>query len=76
MALVIVSQRSKAINTYTYEQSIWKKQRLVLISKGKGYPEDPSAYRPLCVLDTLGKLLERLLKPRLSAAIENSGYCL
>ena len=52
---------------------IWKKQRLVLISKGKGDPEDPSAYRPLCMLDTSGKLLERLLKPRLTAAVENSG---
>lgn len=52
---------------------IWKRQRLVLISKGKGDPATPSAYRPLCMLDTAGKLLERMLKPRLTAAINNAG---
>ena len=51
----------------------WKKQRLVLISKGKGEPATPAAYRPLCMLDTAGKLLEKMLKPRLAAAIEASG---
>ena len=39
----------------------WKKGRLVLIPK-PGKPQgDPSAYRPLCLLDTYGKLLERLI---------------
>lgn len=51
----------------------WKVQRLVLISKGKGDPETPSAYRPLCMLDTAGKLFERLLKPRLTQAVEVAG---
>lgn len=51
----------------------WKTQRLVLISKGKVDPDSPSAYRPLCMLDTAGKLLERMLKPRLSAAVERAG---
>lgn len=52
---------------------VWKRQSLVLISKGKGNPESPSAYRPLCMLDTAGKLLERLLKPRLATEISNGG---
>ena len=56
-----------------YNAEIWKKQWLVLIRRGKGDPEDPSTYRPLCMLDTSGKLLERIFKPRLSAAIENGG---
>lgn len=51
----------------------WKLQQLVLISKGKGDPNSPSAYRPLCLLDTAGKLYERLLKPRLKEAIDNGG---
>lgn len=50
----------------------WKLQRLVLISKGKGDPNSPSAYRPLCLLDTAGKLLEKLLKPRLDRAVQYS----
>lgn len=52
---------------------IWKRQQLVLISKGKGDPESPSAYRPLCMLDTAGKLYERLIKPRLNEAITAKG---
>lgn len=52
---------------------IWKVQRLVLINKGKGDPDSPSAYRPLCMLDTTGKLLERLIKPRLMGAIDTRG---
>ena len=52
---------------------IWKQQRLVLINKGKGDPTQPSSYRPLCMLNTTGKLYERLLKPRLTAAIERAG---
>ena len=51
----------------------WKAARLVLISKGKGPAESTSAYRPLCMLDTAGKLLEKLLKPRLKAAIIAAG---
>lgn len=53
--------------------NIWKEQKLVLISKGKGDPESPSSYRPLCMLDTAGKLMERLLKPRIEEAILAGG---
>lgn len=52
---------------------VWKKQKLVLIDKGKDNKHDPSSYRPLCMLDTTGKLLERLLKPRLNAAVQAAG---
>lgn len=51
----------------------WKSARLVLISKGKGDPTAPSAYRPLCMLDVAGKLYERLLKSRLLEAIQQAG---
>lgn len=52
---------------------VWKKQLLVLINKGKGDQESPSAYRPLCMLDTAGKLFERLIKPRLNEAVRAKG---
>lgn len=32
----------------------WKRQRLVLLPKGNKPPDDPSSYRPLCMLDTAG----------------------
>ena len=52
---------------------IWKRQRLALISKGKGDPLLASSYRPLCMLDTAGKVMEKLLKPRLHEAINKVG---
>lgn len=52
---------------------VWKIQQLVLIGKGKGDPESASSYRPLCMLDTAGKLLEKLIKPRLIQAVTESG---
>lgn len=51
----------------------WKVSRLVLISKGKGDPEMPSSYRPLCMLDTAGKVFEKLIRSRLNTAIQAAG---
>lgn len=51
----------------------WTIQKLVLINKGKGDPNSPSSYRPLCMLDTAGKLLEKLLKARLQSVIQVAG---
>ncbi|XP_073847500.1 uncharacterized protein [Musca autumnalis] len=52
---------------------LWKTLKLVLLSKGKSESTEPSAYRPLCMLDTAGKLLQRLIKPRLNEAIQTVG---
>lgn len=50
----------------------WKKANLVLLHKGAGKPvEDPSSFRPICLLDTPGKLLERLLLQRLEAHLDS-----
>ncbi|GBO99934.1 hypothetical protein EVAR_74297_1 [Eumeta japonica] len=38
-----------------YFPSRWKQQRLILLLKGKKPPEEPSFYRPLCILDTAAK---------------------
>lgn len=52
----------------------WKKARLVLIRKGPDKPPDaPSSYRPICMLDTTGKLLERLLLQRLEKHLDEHG---
>lgn len=50
----------------------WKRQRLVLLPKGKKPPDDPSSYRPICMLDTAGKILERLIYNRLESAVERA----
>ena len=43
----------------------WKRQRLVLLRKGEKPLEDFSSYRPICLLDTMGKLLEEMILQRL-----------
>ena len=46
---------------------IWRMARLVLLRK-EGQPTDsPSAYHPMCLLDEVGKLFERVFAVRLEA---------
>ena len=51
----------------------WKVQSLVLLPKGNKPPDEPSSYRPLCLLDIAGKLFERVINARLEAAIDEVG---
>ncbi|XP_064539656.1 uncharacterized protein LOC135429319 [Drosophila montana] len=53
--------------------TIWKLQTLVLLPKPGKPPDDPSSYRPICLLDTLGKVLEKLICNRLQVAVDNNG---
>ncbi|XP_035723753.1 uncharacterized protein LOC118442357 [Vespa mandarinia] len=41
--------------------------------RGKGPADAASSYRPIYMLDTAGKLLEKLLRPRLHAALRAAG---
>ena len=49
----------------------WKKQRLVLLKKGNRPLGDASSYRPICLLDEMGKLLEEMILQRLQGHTEN-----
>jgi len=52
--------------------SAWKIARLVLLKK-KGKPEDdPSGYRPICLLDEAGKLFERVIAERLRVYLDET----
>uniref|UniRef100_A0ABD2W8C3 Reverse transcriptase domain-containing protein n=1 Tax=Trichogramma kaykai TaxID=54128 RepID=A0ABD2W8C3_9HYME len=53
--------------------SSWKRQRLVLLPKSGKPPDEPSSYRPLCMLDTADKILERIICDRLEAFTERPG---
>ncbi|CAB0036712.1 unnamed protein product [Trichogramma brassicae] len=48
----------------------WKRQRLVLMLKPGKPAMEPSSYRPLCMLDTAGKILERIIAGRLETHTE------
>ncbi|CAB0040003.1 unnamed protein product [Trichogramma brassicae] len=48
-------------------------QRTVLLPKPGKPPKEPLSYRPLCMLDTAGKILERLICDCLEAITESAG---
>lgn len=52
---------------------IWKKADLVLIEKGKKDACGQMTYRPVCLLDALGKVMEDLLRGRLIEEIDENG---
>jgi len=51
----------------------WKIAKLVLLRKGDKPLEDPSSYRPICLLNTIGKFFERLIKTRIEKRLEETG---
>ncbi|KAI5720547.1 hypothetical protein M8J77_008420 [Diaphorina citri] len=51
----------------------WKTAKVVLIPKPNKPEFIPSSYRPLCLLDTCGKLFECLLVKRLKSALGENG---
>lgn len=50
----------------------WKRQKLVLLPKPGKPHGDPSAYRPICLIDTVGKLLEKVILNRLTLYTEGA----
>jgi len=53
--------------------SAWKRANLVLIHKEGKPAEQPSAYRPICLLDEIGKLFERIIAGRLVQHLSRNG---
>lgn len=68
---ILLTIMNKCLRDGVFPDS-WKIQKLVLIPKGKSGPPGPSSYRPLCMLDGVGKLLERLVLQRLIPFLEDS----
>ncbi|ERL83462.1 hypothetical protein D910_00454 [Dendroctonus ponderosae] len=51
----------------------WKRARLVLTEKPKKDPQGQTSYRPLCLIDELGKIFEALIKNRLEDEMRKKG---
>lgn len=51
----------------------WKTAKLVLIEKESKPTDIEKSYRPICLLDGLGKVYERLIKMRIENELENNG---
>lgn len=50
----------------------WKRARLVLLRKGDKPLQDPSSYRPLCLLDSAAKLLEKIIDHRIRRHLDST----
>lgn len=50
--------------------SIWKRQKLILLPKYNKPLDEPSSFRPICLIDTFGKLLESIICKRLQESVE------
>lgn len=50
--------------------SAWKRAQLVLLQKGDKPLCEPSSYKPLCILDLAGKLLDKVVDTRLKDLYE------
>jgi hypothetical protein len=51
----------------------WKTQKLVLLRKGIKPTDQTSSYRPICLMDTMGKVLEGLILMRLEDHLRKQG---
>lgn len=60
---------NQCLKTGTFFDS-WKVATLVLLRKGDKPLDQPSSYRPLCLINSIGKLFERLLKKRITRHLE------
>ena len=62
---MLISEQHRWSENSAYYQDHWKKQRLVLLRNGNKPLGDASSYRPVCLLDTMGKLREKIILQRL-----------
>jgi len=51
----------------------WKISKLVLLKKKEGESDNPRIYRPICLLNEIGKLFERIVVHRLHEHLELTG---
>lgn len=52
---------------------LWKKTSLILIPKEGKDGSRPSSYRPICLLNELGKICERVISKRITDHLSNKG---
>lgn len=77
LAMPVLGERFRQLYTNCLKlgifPSVWKKARLVLLSKEGKDATSMSAYRPICLLDEAGKLLERVIVNRLVHHLSHIG---
>ena len=65
-----VTRLFNLILDFGYIPNMWKKANIILLLKPKKDKQQPSSYRPISLLSCLGKLLEKIIKQRLTLEVE------
>jgi hypothetical protein len=72
-AVSLLVQILNAILLTHHFPSVWKHARVISILKPGKDPAVPSSYRPICLLDTIGKLFEKILLARILHEVSERG---
>ncbi|CAB3254621.1 unnamed protein product [Arctia plantaginis] len=76
-ALAVLGNRLRRLFTSCLRNSVfpagWKEARLVLIQKPGRAADSPSAFRPICLLDEVAKLFERVIASRINQHLSRVG---
>jgi hypothetical protein len=72
-AITFLTKVFNAVFRRKYLPSTWKHARVVFILKPAKDPALPSSYRPISLLDTVGKLFERILLARVLREVSEGG---
>ena len=62
-----------AVLKWQHYPAVWKNARVISLRKPGKDPTLPSSYRPISLLDTVGKLFEKILLSRIMAEINSRG---
>jgi hypothetical protein len=68
-AVSLLAAIFNAVLLAQYFPSVWKHDRIHSILKPGKDPSLPSSYRPICLLDTIGKLFEKILLSRILSEV-------
>ncbi|XP_070854615.1 uncharacterized protein [Drosophila suzukii] len=71
VAVIFVSLYNTCLLEGTFPDR-WKRQKLLLLPKPGKTSGEASSYRPICLLDTIGTVFERVIATRLNAAMEEA----
>ena len=72
MILLLVAFLNAILRTQ-YFPLVWKHARVISILKPGKDPALPSSYRPICLLDTIGKVFETILLSRILSEVSGRG---
>ena len=72
-ALTFLTVVFNAVLRLQYYPSVWKHARVISILKPGKDPTLPSSYRPISLLDTVGKLFEKILLARILREVNDRG---